>query len=92
MPRSAEQTLGLSWQTADGASQDPVNAVEAVIIVFSRKVKDCHKARFVACDVSLSACPKSVERLLGFVPACLKLFATGAQQRQTLFHADFKAG
>ena len=32
---------------------------------------------------------ESVERLLGFVPACLKLFA--GQQRQTLFDADFKA-
>jgi len=33
----------------------------------------------------------SVERLLGFVPGCLKLFAAGGQQRQTLFDADFKA-
>jgi asparagine synthase (glutamine-hydrolysing) len=31
---------------------------------------------------------ESVERVLGFVPGCLKLFA--AQQRQTLFDADFK--
>ena len=34
---------------------------------------------------------ESVERLLGFVPGCLKLFAAGGQQRQTLFDADFKA-
>jgi asparagine synthase (glutamine-hydrolysing) len=33
----------------------------------------------------------SVERLLGFVPGGLKLFAAGGQQRQTLFDADFKA-
>jgi asparagine synthase (glutamine-hydrolysing) len=33
---------------------------------------------------------ESVERLLGFVPGCLKLFAAGGQQRQTLFDADFK--
>jgi asparagine synthase (glutamine-hydrolysing) len=34
---------------------------------------------------------ESVERLLGFVPGCLKVFAAGGQQRQTLFDADFKA-
>jgi asparagine synthase (glutamine-hydrolysing) len=34
---------------------------------------------------------ESVERLLGFVPGCLKLFAAGGQQRQTLFDSDFKA-
>jgi asparagine synthase (glutamine-hydrolysing) len=34
---------------------------------------------------------ESVERLLGFVPGCLKLFGAGGQQRQTLFDADFKA-
>ena len=34
---------------------------------------------------------ESVERLLGFVPSCLKLFAAGGRQRQTLFDADFKA-
>jgi asparagine synthase (glutamine-hydrolysing) len=33
----------------------------------------------------------SVQRLLGFVPGCLKLFAAGGQQRQTFFDADFKA-
>ena len=33
----------------------------------------------------------SVERLLGFVPGCLKLFSAGGQQRQTFFNADFKA-
>jgi asparagine synthase (glutamine-hydrolysing) len=32
---------------------------------------------------------ESVERVLGFVPSCLKLLA--AQQRQTLFDGDFKA-
>jgi asparagine synthase (glutamine-hydrolysing) len=32
---------------------------------------------------------KSVERVLGFVPGCLKMFAS--EQRQTLFNADFKA-
>ena len=34
---------------------------------------------------------ESVERLLGFVPGCLKLFSAGGQQRQPLFDADFKA-
>jgi asparagine synthase (glutamine-hydrolysing) len=34
---------------------------------------------------------KSVERLLGFVPGCLKVFAAQGQQRQTLFDASFKA-
>jgi asparagine synthase (glutamine-hydrolysing) len=34
---------------------------------------------------------ESVERVLGFVPGCLKVFAAGGQQRQTLFDADFKA-
>ena len=34
---------------------------------------------------------KSVKRLLGFVPGCLKVFAAQGQQRQTLFDADFKA-
>jgi asparagine synthase (glutamine-hydrolysing) len=34
---------------------------------------------------------ESAERLLGFVPSCLKLFAAGGQQRQTLFDGDFKA-
>jgi asparagine synthase (glutamine-hydrolysing) len=34
---------------------------------------------------------ESVERLLGFVPGCLKVFAAQGQQRQTLFDADFKA-
>jgi asparagine synthase (glutamine-hydrolysing) len=34
---------------------------------------------------------ESVERLLGFVPGCLKVFAAQGQQRQTLFDGDFKA-
>jgi asparagine synthase (glutamine-hydrolysing) len=34
----------------------------------------------------------SVERVLGFVPGCLKVFAAQGQQRQTLFNVDFKAG
>ena len=34
---------------------------------------------------------ESVERVLGFVPGCLKVFAAGGQQRQTLFDDDFKA-
>ena len=34
---------------------------------------------------------ESVERLLGFVPGCLKVFAAQGQQRLTLFDADFKA-
>jgi asparagine synthase (glutamine-hydrolysing) len=34
---------------------------------------------------------ESVERLLGFVPGCLKVFAAQGQQRLTLFNADFKA-
>ena len=34
---------------------------------------------------------ESVERVLGFVPGCLKVFAAQGQQRQTLFDADFKA-
>ena len=34
---------------------------------------------------------QSVERLLGFVPSCLKLFAAGGRQRRTLFDTDFKA-
>jgi asparagine synthase (glutamine-hydrolysing) len=34
---------------------------------------------------------ESVERLLGFVPGCLKLFAAGGRRRQALFDADFKA-
>jgi asparagine synthase (glutamine-hydrolysing) len=33
---------------------------------------------------------ESVERLLGFVPGCLKVFAAQGQQRQILFNADFK--
>ena len=33
---------------------------------------------------------ESVERLLGFVPGCLKVFAAQGQQRQTLFDPDFK--
>jgi len=32
---------------------------------------------------------ESVERLLGFVPACLKVFAAQGQQRQRLFNLDF---
>jgi asparagine synthase (glutamine-hydrolysing) len=32
-----------------------------------------------------------VERLLGFVPGCMKLFSAGGRQRQTLFDTDFKA-
>jgi asparagine synthase (glutamine-hydrolysing) len=34
---------------------------------------------------------ESAERLLGFVPGCLKVFAAQGQQRQSLFAADFKA-
>ena len=34
---------------------------------------------------------ESVERLLGFVPGCLKVFAAQGQQRLTLFDAEFKA-
>jgi asparagine synthase (glutamine-hydrolysing) len=34
---------------------------------------------------------ESAERLLGFVPGCLKVFAAQGQQRQTLFDADFGA-
>jgi asparagine synthase (glutamine-hydrolysing) len=34
---------------------------------------------------------QSVERLLGFVPSCMKLFAAGGRQRRTLFDTDFKA-
>jgi asparagine synthase (glutamine-hydrolysing) len=34
---------------------------------------------------------ESVERVLGFVPGCLKVFSAGGQQQQTLFDADFKA-
>jgi len=34
---------------------------------------------------------ESVERVLGFVPGCLKVFSAGGQQQQTLFAADFKA-
>jgi asparagine synthase (glutamine-hydrolysing) len=34
---------------------------------------------------------ESVERLLGFVPACLKVFAAQGEQRQAIFDADFKA-
>src|SRR5207247_888865 len=33
---------------------------------------------------------QSVERLLGFVPGCLKVFAAQGQQRRTLFAADFQ--
>jgi asparagine synthase (glutamine-hydrolysing) len=33
----------------------------------------------------------SAERLLGFVPACLKVFAAQGQQRLSLFDPDFKA-
>ncbi len=33
---------------------------------------------------------ESVERLLGFVPACLKVFAAQGQQRHTLFATDFQ--
>ncbi len=32
---------------------------------------------------------QSVERLLGFVPGCMKVFAAQGQQRQILFDADF---
>ena len=35
---------------------------------------------------------ESVERVLGFVPGCLKVFSAGGQQQQTLFDADFKHG
>jgi asparagine synthase (glutamine-hydrolysing) len=34
---------------------------------------------------------ESAERLLGFVPGCLKVFAAQGQQRLSLFDADFKA-
>jgi asparagine synthase (glutamine-hydrolysing) len=34
---------------------------------------------------------QSVERLLGFVPSCLKVFAAQGLQRERLFDADFKA-
>jgi len=34
---------------------------------------------------------EGVERLLGFVPGCLKVFAAQGRQRQTLFDADFNA-
>src|SRR6185436_12773742 len=33
---------------------------------------------------------ESVERLLGFVPSCLKVFAAQGRQRLDLFAADFK--
>jgi len=33
----------------------------------------------------------SVERVLGFVPGCLKVFAAQGAQRQTLFDVDFQA-
>ena len=33
---------------------------------------------------------ESVERVLGFVPACLKVFAAQGQQRYSLFATDFK--
>jgi asparagine synthase (glutamine-hydrolysing) len=34
---------------------------------------------------------ESVERVLGFVPGCLKVFAAQGQQRQDLFDAEFRA-
>jgi asparagine synthase (glutamine-hydrolysing) len=34
---------------------------------------------------------ESVERVLGFVPGCLKVFAAKGQQRQNLFDAEFRA-
>jgi len=34
---------------------------------------------------------ESAERLLGFVPGCLKVFAAQGQQRRTLFDRDFEA-
>ena len=34
---------------------------------------------------------QSVERVLGFVPGCLKVFAAQGQQRQNLFDAEFRA-
>ena len=34
---------------------------------------------------------ESVQRVLGFVPGCLKVFAAQGQQRQRLFAEDFKA-
>jgi asparagine synthase (glutamine-hydrolysing) len=34
---------------------------------------------------------ESVERVLGFVPGCLKVFAAQGQQRQNLFDAEFRA-
>jgi asparagine synthase (glutamine-hydrolysing) len=34
---------------------------------------------------------ESVERVLGFVPSCLKVFAAQGQRRRELFAADFKA-
>ena len=34
---------------------------------------------------------ESVQRLLGFVPGCLRVFAAQGQQRESLFRDDFKA-
>ena len=34
---------------------------------------------------------ESVERVLGFVPGCLKVFAAQGRQRQSLFHDEFRA-
>jgi asparagine synthase (glutamine-hydrolysing) len=60
-----------------------------------RLLQQIETANSVSRGMLMPACPSgsldSVERLLGFVPSCLKVFAAQGQQRQTLFDADFKA-
>ena len=63
--------------------------------VVQRLLEQLETANKVSRGLLLPACEsgslQSVERLLGFVPGCLKVFAAQGQQRLTLFDTDFKA-
>ena len=48
-------------------------------------------SRGILMPVGKTGSLESVERVLGFVPGCLKVFEAAGQQRQTFFDADFKA-
>jgi asparagine synthase (glutamine-hydrolysing) len=63
--------------------------------VVQKLLEQLETANAVSRGLLMPACESgslaSVERLLGFVPGCLKVFAAQGQQRETLFDPDFKA-
>jgi len=60
----------------------------------ARLLQELEKANSVSHGLLLPAVDsgsmESAERLLGFVPACLKVFAAQGRQRRSLFATDFK--